>query len=270
MSRNSRRVDTYELVRIVAEDLVYLRDLDFSISRRPEVRIASSILRRLLHDGTLISTWRVLGFPDQPIFKAIDLNAVLSDIPRRYVQYAYAGGAKLPKASHTGYVLLSIPKEEHEARGRPEVFARELQEKLVLGATKDFPLDQFCVSPCAISGDSGVSRLQLVRYVANKLGGVHIDAGRAAWSDPLGAQHRFLDENHIRVGRFPAVYYEIMSIAQDVSGSEDIRQLIDTAEREFPEESAPDEILSFREGRGGDYANMTFTPNTSESNLFCW
>jgi hypothetical protein len=99
-----------------------------------------------------------------------------------------------------------------------------------------------------------------------QLGGVHLDAGRAEWSDPLGAQHRFLDETHIRVGRFPAAYYEIISVAQNVTDSKDITRLIDAAEREFPEETAPDNILSFREGRGGDYADMTFTPKTPGSN----
>ncbi len=243
---------------------MYLRDLDFSTARRPEVRIASSILRRLLYDGVLMATWNALGFSGQPSLEAVDLIAVLGKVPRRYVHYAYAGGAKLPGANHCGYVLFVIPKAEHEARGGPEVFVRELQGKLAPGSTKVFPLDQFCVSPCAISGDNSVSRLELVRYVANKLGGVHLDAGRASWSDPLGAQQRFLDETHIRVGRFPAPYYEIISIAQNVARSDDTARIIDTAEREFPEEAAPDNILSFREGRGGSYANMTFAPKALE------
>jgi hypothetical protein len=69
VAQNKRKVALHELVRIVAEDLVFLRSLDFSAARRTEVRIASSIFRRLLYDGVLGAAWQVLGIPGKPVSK---------------------------------------------------------------------------------------------------------------------------------------------------------------------------------------------------------
>lgn len=51
------------------------------------------------------------------MFEAVDLAAVIGSLPRRYLDYAYAGGAKLPGAHRSGYALLVTPKEDHEAYG---------------------------------------------------------------------------------------------------------------------------------------------------------
>ena len=266
MAHDKRRVEVHELVRIVADDLTFLRDLDFAGARRTEVRIAAGMLRRLLHDGVLWAAWKALRLPDRPEFEAIDLASMIGDVPRKYIHYAYAGGARLPGAHHTGYVLLSIPAAEAEQMGGEAEASKEIQRLIRPGDTKTFTLDEFIVSPCVVTGEAAVSRLELVRYVSNKLGGVHLDAGRASWTDPLGSRYRFLDEVHLKVGRFPASYYEVISIADSVARSTSTDRLIRTADEKFPEEQAPDNVLSFREGRAGGYADMTFdNPTAAES-----
>jgi hypothetical protein len=103
------------------------------------------------------------------------LAAVLGSLPRRYIEYAYAGGVMLPGAHHNGYTLLVIPRDDHEAYGSPENAGRKMQEILSPGITQKFSLGEFCIAPCVITGEMDVSRLELVCYLANKLGGVHLE-----------------------------------------------------------------------------------------------
>jgi hypothetical protein len=72
------------------------------------------------------------------------------------------------------------------------------------------------------------------------------------------------DETHLMVGRFPAAYYEIISIAQSVARSGDAARLIEAADEQFPEEAATGNVLRFRAGRAGDYADMTFGYSADE------
>lgn len=109
-----------------------------------------------------------------------------------------------------------------------------------------------------MEGRNEVSRNGLVKYVANKLGGVHWDNSRGAWSDPIGSRHRFLDENHFFVGRIPASMFEIISIAFDLAHSGDVSVLIDKINQIYPEPVSNSSTLKLREGRTGEYADFVF------------
>jgi hypothetical protein len=246
-----------EFMRTVHDDLAYLQRQDYSAPSRTDVRLASSVLRRLLHEGLLSGAWQAAGLAGQPRVTAIDLDAVLGDTPRRYIHYAYAGGARTSGAHHKGYALMVVPKHEHEAEGADHVMAR-IQSSMKAGATRAFPLADFCRSPCLVSGDAAVNRLELVRYVANKLGGVHWDNQRQAWAHPTGSRHRLLDEQHLYVGKLSAPLYELVSIAQSVAEATDTTLLMDAIDRVMPEETRNPDTLSFREGRIGRYADMNF------------
>lgn len=86
-----------------------------------------------------------------------------------------------PGAHHRGYVLLRVPERELSSFGLPDKATQILGAMLKPGERRPFTLSR---SPCVAAGEAEVSRLDVVRYVANKLGGVHLDAGRA----PLGNQ----------------------------------------------------------------------------------
>lgn len=249
--------EAQDFLRIVRDDLELLRKLNFSRPLRSEVRVASVILRRLLHELTLPNAWRLAGLEGEPKFNAVDLDAMLRSVDRRYIHYAYAGGATTEGAQHTGHVLLVIPKAEVEAEGQEAVLKR-VQEQVIPAGNRDFSFSEFCSSTCVAAGAAGISRIGMVRYVANKLGGVHWDNRRGAWTDPVGARHRLLDEAHLIVGRLPAPLYELLSIAQAVADSADIARLIQTIDTIAPEDEGAANVLRFREGRGGKYADMTF------------
>jgi len=71
-----------------------------------------------------------------------------------------------------------------------------------------------------------VSRRELVQYVANKLGGTHIDTKRD-FSKIKERKFALLDQvrEMIRVADKNAIYYELLSIGQSLVQSDDIQTL---------------------------------------------
>jgi hypothetical protein len=267
--RKERRVEltqaqAHEFLRVVRDDLEFLGALDYVRPSRSAVRVASSILRRLFADGMYLNAWTISGLAGEPRFKAVDLGAVVSKVEPKYIHYAYAGGAKTEGAHHNGYALFVVPKADAEAEGY-EAAAKRISSLLNPGQYKEFTLREFCDSPVVISGSASVSRLGMMRYVANKLGGVHWDSTRGDWTDPVGSRHRLLDEGHLIVGRLPAPLYEIISIAQAVASSDDTMRFIARVNEIAPEAENAANVIRFREGRTGKYADLTFNSKGQET-----
>lgn len=254
--------EVHDFLRTVKDDLLLLRRLDFKRPLRSEVRVASSILRRLLYELMLLNAWRLCSLPDEPRFNAVDLDSMLASVDAKYIHYGYAGGATTDGAQHKGHVLLEIPKAEIDAEGQDAVIQR-IAAKMGTPDMRAFTLSEFCASSCVASGAARVPRVAMVRYVANKLGGVHWDKRRSEWTDPVGSRQRLLDEAHLIVGRLPAPLYETLSIAQAVAESGDTMRLIEAIDTLAPEEEGAINVLKFREGRGGKYADMTFNAHAA-------
>lgn len=242
----------------VKGDLEFLRQLDLSNPTTTLVRIAASIMRRLLGDGMYEAAWHFVDREKEPCVAAIDLLEMIGGIEPKYIEYAYAGGARTSGAQHRGHVLLRIPKEEIEAEGE-DVINKRIHSNIRVGERRNFRLQEFCQSASVVSGRSEVSRLGIIQYVANKLGGVHWDNKRSAWVDPVGERHRLLDEQHLIVGKITAPHFELVSIADDLRTSSDAEELIDRISGIVPEPDYSENILKFREGRSGPYADMTFS-----------
>jgi hypothetical protein len=250
-----------ELLRTVRDDLDFLGRMDYQQPSLTMVRVASSILRRLLHDGLYGAAWTVADLSGEPKVVATDLESALAPIPRRYISYAYAGGAGTDGAKHDGLILLVVPKAEAESEGYAAAAERIGNLMGPLGE-REYALSDYVRSASAVAGNSSIGRLEIIRYVANKLGGVHWDNSRSTWTDPLGSRYLFLDEQHMYVGNLAAPHYEILSIAQAITSSPDTRVFVETVDRIAPVEDRPPHVLSFRQGRGGRYSEMTFTPKT--------
>lgn len=248
-----------ELLQTVRDDLLYLSSLNFKRPTYSDVRIASSILRRLLYERMYIAGWTVANLDGEPSVIATDLSTMIEDVPTRYIHYAYAGGASTEGAQHAGYFLLVIPKEEHEKEGA-EATAKRMQKLFKPGKRRSFTVDDFCASPCVASGAARVSRAELIWYVANKRGGVHWDNRRGEWSNPVDARNRLLDEDHLVVGKLPASLYETLSIAEALTSSADCQKYIEHVADISPENDVSENIIRFREGRIGKYADLTFHP----------
>jgi hypothetical protein len=246
-----------EFLWTVRDDIAFLRGLDYGKPSRSTVRVAASILRRLLVEQMYHAAWHFIDPSYVPSVLAMDMRAAVARVDPRYIHYSYAGGAPTEGAQHKGQTLLVIPKEEVDLAG-PEAAVKRIQEQLG-HQEASFPIADFCQSPSVIVGGNEISREAVIRYVANKLGGVHWDNVRGAWTDPVGSRHRLLDENHIMVGRLSAPLYEVLSISFDLTRSPDADTLVQRISETAPEPELSQNILRFREWRTGAYADMTFS-----------
>lgn len=255
--RMESKEQTNDFLWTVKDDIEFLSKMNFASPSRSSVRVSASILRRLLVDEMYPAAWQFSGLTSRPTVEAFDLGSAVARIESRHIHYAYAGGAPTEGAQHTGYILLAIPKEEVDA-ANAEAQVQKIRSLLSLPKRKVFIIDDFCSSPSVICGNDAVSRSGIIRYVANKLGGVHWDNARGAWTDPVAGRQRLLDENHMMVGRLSAPLYEAVSIAYDLSTSNDAKRLCQQINEIAPEPQLSECVLKFREGRTGAYADMTF------------
>jgi len=156
-----------EFLQTVRDDLLFLKNQNYVNPSCMDVRISSSILRRLLHEGMYHVAWNIAGLPECPNIESEDLAEAISEIDPRYIQYGYAGGSRIKVPGYMT-LLLIIPKEELDSEGG-EATVRQISKLYKPIKRRLFTLPEFCQSPSAVCGHSTVSRLRVIRYVANKL-----------------------------------------------------------------------------------------------------
>lgn len=207
-----------DLLTVVREDLRYLKEgwkdgLDDASLRR-----ASPVLRRLLVHGDLQRAWIAAGLARQPLIDALCLDLALEGIDRKRVVFASAGGST-HQGVHVAGVLIrdyAVPREQfggRAGRGLP---------------LRPFALTEFMGSPAMTFRARTIARAEVVKYVANKLGGDHHDTARNPDRDQT---YMFLDRTakdfQFRMLDKPIVYFELLSIGQAVANSKDVQRLLD-------------------------------------------
>lgn len=221
-----------------ADDLAWLRTAwDQSIDDA-SLRRTSPVIRRLLigegHADYLIS-WRAIGFPSQPLLRGIDLDNYLRGMPSERLTYAQAGGAE-----YQGITVQPVYRTNY-AMTPEEVGARF---KAGNPSPREYRLSQFLQSVCILVGQLHnepnvgtvplvrVTRQQIIQYVANKLGGAHLDFER---KDPrTRPAFEALDRVFaapVQVAGKDAVYYEILSIGQALARSPSTTKFLDEAKK---------------------------------------
>jgi len=206
------------ILKVVASDLKYLgeewdQDIDDDSLRR-----SSNVLRMLLVDGKLLEVWRSAGFDDQPQIVAPTLEEHLKRFRLEDIQLAQAGGAEFKGITVAAIFTLSTSLNQEQ-----------IKELYALGPrvhTASYKLADFIESPCIIVEGIIITRRELVKYVANKLGGAHIDQRRDI-SKPQERKFVYLDKirETMQVAGKPAIYYELLSIGQSLVRSDDIKRL---------------------------------------------
>jgi hypothetical protein len=211
--------DDIELIRITTEDIAFLKsEWDQDVSDA-SLRRSSPIFRRLLVEDHLQRCWRHLGLDKQPIIRAVSLEPFLSRIDPARIAYAQAGGA-----IHQG-ITVQVPIEvvgyipPHEAR---QIFGSSEDS-----AERDLRLKTFLDSTCVVARGNKISRRTLVKYVANKLGGVHFDPSRNIAKDEEKS-FSLLDEirDQYTACNRAAIYFEFLSIGQAILKSPDVDILL--------------------------------------------
>ena len=183
------------------------------------LRRSSNVLRNLLVEDQFGKAWRIVGFEKQPKIKAPDLELCIEGLDLSKITLAQAGGAfyhgMQTMAFASGRYFLTPEQRTKRAQQSPESLERE------------FYLMEYLDSPCIIIKGTKINRRQLIKYVANKLGGTHIDFRRNPSID-TDKKYIVLDSipNNLEIGDKKALYLELLALGQCVAKAADTEKFI--------------------------------------------
>lgn len=214
-------------LQAVAEDLEYLRDgwpTDMTVS---EVRRGSATLRRLLVDGgsaqVLLGAWRAVGFDGQPSVQAQDLLAQIHS-PLGTVDWATSGGVSVPGSEHLVGRVVVYNTGQAGPHGEPTVHPR-----VDYTPWPEVSLQQYVEAPCSVISGETIKRREMLKYVANYLGGVHLARGRKVHArdrDMIRRIEAWLDRIEIKGFGKVGAYVEVLAMGQALARSKDIAKLV--------------------------------------------
>jgi hypothetical protein len=207
---------TSDLIDAVRADLAFLRsEWDHQVDDH-SLRRSSVILRRLLVDNELQRAWKAAGFQREPLIAASTLESVLTIVPLKNLRFASAGGAKyrgaeLRGAMHADFAMSDELIKQHFAAGVPTALQG---------------LRSFIEAPCIVVKGWTASRRQVIKYVANKLGGAHHDQKRGKTDEEL-LFARLDQMKNVRLLDKPAIYFELLSAGQALTASQDVAKFVE-------------------------------------------
>lgn len=228
-----------KLVRVVKEDLDYLtkewnQDIDDASLRR-----ASTVLRSLLIEGKLLNVARYFDIELKIIVPSSCKDEPFTNIDK--IQFYQCGGARYHgmEIRDITYSDKALSQEAVQklANVKPgdtmpdEQFRRlfNLDTRQEPPPEQSYPekLSEFLKQVSFIIEGQRINREEVIKYVANKLGGAHYDSRRDV-NKELEAKYILMDkaqEGRIIVAEKNVIYYELLSIGQRIVNSDDIRTL---------------------------------------------
>jgi len=209
----------YNLLKYVYEELYYIsREWDQTISD-DALRRGSSSLRSLLIEGQLNKAWRMVGLSGKFIIKTQAIENIIDQDNAGKILIAQTGGAKFNNMEIRDVVFQNktATKEEFD-----EEFEKGFKQKL-----KNWSISEYLDSSCFIVQGEKICRRELIQYIANKLGGTHYDTKRDS-SDNKESKFLLLDRifDKIFLADKNAIYFELLSIGQGISGSRSTKILL--------------------------------------------
>jgi len=209
-------------VQTILEDLQHLKHSWNDIVDDAILRRDSTILRRLLIEGALNSARKILGFSGKFYIVAPRAEFFLEMKDSYKIDFILSGGGLYQGI----FAALATYNKGKQTINLPS-HINAIEHK--------FTLPQFLGSTSVYVEKISISRGEMIQYVANKLGGVHIDFTRKG---RLAKKFETLDRN---IERFQfkgipplqgknTVYFELLSIGQLFSKSEDAKSFVLKAE----------------------------------------
>jgi hypothetical protein len=271
-----------ERVVVIGGDLEYLSELPRDrLPSHTEVRLAAGVLRRLLIDDELRRVWRSLNAPPgvEPTVEATDIDTSLSKWNQKWIRYAWAGGAAAAGAHHRGVIFAVIPKAEYEPYGTPQAFLKAHPLPLT-GERRRMSVKAWLRSTSVAiqtneMGLVAISRASVLKYVANRKGGVHFDPNRtldlkSKRKVRRAVEAQLLDHGLLRVGHLKGPEFEVASLAHAIAESDWAAEFVRVAQEVAPEDfrGDPQEMkfwTGLREADGTGWATTTFTPKVGTS-----
>ncbi|WP_144395603.1 hypothetical protein [Pleionea sediminis] len=211
-----------EQIKYIAEDLEYLRDGWSPDINEPDIRRGSAVLRRLLVEFAYTQAWKAAGFEKQPKVIAVDLDSILGCVDDSDIICSLAWGAEFrglymsTPCVNRGSFALGSASPPMRKKGFP--------------GEREFYLNEFVESTSGLASGTKVNRREVIKYVANVKGGVHLSSKRRTDEKALIKKlEKF--EQKISAHTTDGILVEIVSIAQAIGMSEDAHQLIEYANR---------------------------------------
>jgi hypothetical protein len=190
-----------DLIKTVQAHLRNLASLSGHKTDEPTMRIATATLRALLSEGMLQRAWLASGLGGPMTFRTYFITKAGNDA------VAYCGGGDV------------IPNLSFSACHNAELEERTLN------------LRDFCQQTRIRIGKEKTSTTDIIKYVANALGATHFDpTGRAARKYDLLRRIEAGEVGQLfisKINDLNPLYHEVLSIAQAVTRSPQIKELLD-------------------------------------------
>ena len=207
--------DNYRIETVV-KNLRYLRDNWNQNVELDEVIRNSNVLRLLLVDDNLEKAWKLCGYTYSIRLHGFSLSNIIRVCGRARISIAWTGGA-LHRGSRYALGYGMFVDTENSIQ-KNELSKAPVQEEMTL--------DKYLKNPCMLVGDADINRAELIKYVANKLGGTHIDFKRD-FDKPLDRKFLMLDSLHnYRDVDKNIIPYQLLSIGQELVASRHIQRLM--------------------------------------------
>jgi hypothetical protein len=222
------QVDVAGLVRSVAADLAYLEQRWGPDIDDDELRRGSIVLRRFLAQGELQRAWKAAGLEREPGIRHVPVENALAGIDLRNVAIGAAGGVRVGMVSTQGFFVPRRPiSDEEHVRHFEKTSPPESQ--FILSS-----FGEFKESHCMVVDGHLVKRREVVKFVCNKLGGAHYDDSRGQSQEERTFKRLDRVLEGLEITQKTPVYYELLSIGQALTASDDLRRFRETAADRFP------------------------------------
>lgn len=206
----------YDSLVAIAEDLEYLAQWGSDISNA-EIRRGTAILRRLLVEDSYGAAWRAVGNIKQPSLPAVDLSLLLGNDTDQVV-YALAGGAHFRGIQ---MACMMLNKGNKLIGGTPPPSIRDDGYPF----ERMFTLSEYLSSMAGVVDGRTFNRREVIKYLANVKGGVHLSAQQRKAEEKLIARLGKI-EKKMMVHHTDGLLVEAVACAQSLGSSADAKAFI--------------------------------------------
>ena len=210
---------TPDEIRIVADDLNYLKQWDSDIPEG-DIRRGSAVLRRLFVDDAYGTAWRAVGESKQPHLVAVDISSIAAAEVIDQVVYAIAAGANFRGIS-TACMVMNKGSKPVGSLGPP------LSTDGYPGE-REFSLSEFLQSPSGVVEGRVFTRREVIKYISNVKGGVHLGKTEKKAEKKLVARLAKI-EKKISVHYTDGLLVETLAIGQALARAKDTEHFINVA-----------------------------------------
>jgi hypothetical protein len=210
--------------RIVANDLQYLANWGPEISEG-EIRRGSAILRRLLVEDVYGYAWKEIGKLNQPRLIAVDLSPILTPDNLPSIIFSLAAGANF-RNIRTACMIITEGDRTIGMNLHPPICTNGYPGE------REFTLSEFLSSVSGIVGGKTFNRREVIKYIANVKGGVHLGSKQRKSEQKLITRIQKI-ENKMQVHTTDGLLVEIVAIGQALGNSENAKEFIKCVENKY-------------------------------------